>query len=65
MKLETPYNKESINKIGKSFWQKDLMTVIKKSLKGVVTSQLFIALCNSNTVLQQSLILSVSTEFLN
>ena len=65
MKLETPYNQESIDKVGISFWQKDLMTVIKKPLKGVVTSQLFFAVCNSNTVLQQSLILSVSTEFLN
>ena len=26
--LETPYNKEFIDKIGNSFWEKDLMTVV-------------------------------------
>ena len=27
-KLETPYNKESIDKIVNSFWQKDVMTIL-------------------------------------
>ena len=44
--LATTFNKESIDKIGNTFWQKDLMTVVtinKKPLKGAAMSQLFIA----------------------
>ena len=54
MKLQTPYNMEPIDKIGKNFWQKDLMTVEavnKKPLKGAAISHLFVALWNSNTAL--------------
>ena len=63
--LATTFNKESIDEIENTFWQKDLMTVVtvdKKPLKVVATSLLFIALCSDNTVLQQSLTLAIGTE---
>ena len=46
MNLATTFNKESIDEIGNTFWQKDLMMVVtinKKPLKGAAMSQLFIA----------------------